>query len=318
MSERRALVTGATGFLGAHLCRELDARGWRLSGTYRDGSDTSGLADVDLDWLRADVLDPTAVERAVAGHDVVFHLAGLSLQSADAATVRRVNVEGTRHVLDACAATGVDRFVFTSTAGTRRCDGVADETDFAGSIGAYQQSKTVAESLVHDFVDDGGDAVVVHPTMAFGPGDGNFTARLVRLALDPKLPAYLPGGASIVSARDVATGTVAAAEEGGRGEHYLLAGENLTYGEALEIIADEADGYAPPLRLPAPLVHAMGPVAGRVNALFDTSIFPFNAEMARLATDRLFYTCEKATRQLGYEYRPLRDHVDEAVEWYAS
>ncbi|MFC6784609.1 NAD-dependent epimerase/dehydratase family protein [Halobaculum halobium] len=316
MSE--ALVTGATGFLGSRLCRRLVDRGWSVTATRRAESDVSVLADVDVEWVHADVLDGDAVHEAVAGHDRVFHLAGVGLASADAETVRRVNEEGTRLVVEACEAAGVERLLFTSTAGTRRrSDGKpADETDHAEPIGAYQESKAAAERVVDRAADRGLDAVTVHPTSVFGPGDEEFTGRLLRLALDPRMVAYLPGGASFVSLDDAVDGVLAAMEHGTAGEHYLLGGENLPYGDALGVIADHGDGHRPPLRVPATLIHAAGPVVGVLNDVTGLRLFPFDGEMARLATRKLFYSSAKAERDLGYAARPLGSHVKETIEWY--
>lgn len=311
-----ALVTGATGFLGKALCRELIERGWDVSGTRRESSDTGDLDEVD--WIVADALDPEAVRDAVAGHDYVFHLAGIGLMSADEETVWRVNVEGTRNVLDACREADVERLVFTSTAGTRRREdgGPATEDDLAEPVGAYQGSKLQAERLVDEYCEAGGDAVTVHPTSVFGPGDEKFTVRLLTLATDPKMVAYLPGGASIVGVGDVADGIVAAMNRGESGEHYVLGGENLEYGDALAVIANHAGGRTPVVRVPPLAIRAAGPVAGVVNEGLGTHMFPFNAEMARLSTRTLFYSSEKAERELGYSYEPLDAHVDEAVEWF--
>lgn len=307
------LVTGATGFLGSHLCRYLLDEGRAVTATRRPTSDTAGLADLDLEWVTADVLDAAAVREAVAGHRHVVHLAGVGLDRAPAGTVRRVNREGTRNVLDACEAAGVDRLVFASTAGTRRSDGVADETDVATPIGAYQRGKREAERLLDRRVARGLDAVTVHPTSVFGPGDGSFTARLVALVTGPS-PVYLPGGTSFVGVDDIVAGLVAALERGTPGEHYLLAGENLTYREALAVIASHVDARAPPFRVPEPAVHAAGHLVGAVNETFGTRLFPFGPEMARLVTREHFYTAAKAERELGYDYEPLAAHVPAVAE----
>lgn len=313
----RALVTGATGFIGSALCRELVDRGWTVTGTRRENSETGQLADLEMDWVHADVLDPGAMHDAFAGHDHVFHLAGVGLMDADPATVREVNVEGTRNVVDVCRAAAPERLVFVSTAGTRRNDGVATEDDVAEPIGAYQTSKWRAETAVDDYVAEGGDAVTVHPTSVFGPGDRTFTARLLKLARDPKLVAYLPGGASIVGVDDVAEGIVRAMEHGRRGEHYLLGGENLTYGEALESVAVYAGTRPPPIRIPPTAIHYGGRLVGEINRRFDTRLFPVNAEMARLVTREHFYSSRKAERELGYDYEPFEASLDAALNWAA-
>jgi dihydroflavonol-4-reductase len=314
---RSALVTGATGFLGRYLCRELVDDGWAVTAACRDSSDRSPLEDLDVSWAVADVLDEDAVRDAVAGQECVFHLAGLGLLDAEAERVRRVNVEGTRNVLSAVDDADVERLLFTSTAGTRwRVDRPATESDLAEPLGAYQESKARAETLVDEFASAGGDAVTVHPTSVFGPGDEAFTARLLSLATDPKMVAALPGGASIVDVRDAVRGTVAAMTEGRTGEHYILGGENLTYVAALEILAHVSGGSAPRFRVPATAIRAAGPAVGTVNGLVGTRMFPVDGAMAELATRTLFYSSAKAAADLGYEYGGLRSHAHDAIEWY--
>ncbi|MWG33192.1 NAD-dependent epimerase/dehydratase family protein [Halomarina oriensis] len=315
----RALVTGATGFLGSHLVERLVTEGWDVTATRRENSDTSALDDLDVTWAEADVLDADAVSEAVAGHERVFHLAGIGLQAADAPVVERVNAEGTRNVLEAAQAADVERVVFTSTAGTRRrTNGIATEDDVADPIGAYQRGKAAAEELSDEFGERGLDVVTVHPTSIFGPRDEEFTGRLLSMASDPKMAVHPPGGASFVGVEDVVEGTVAAMDRGRPGEHYLLAGENLRYDEALDVIAAEIDGHAPLAQVPPLAIRTAGPVVGAVNRVLGTRMFPFDAEMARLSTRELFYSPRKAQRDLDYSYRPLRELVPEAWEWYRS
>lgn len=311
---RRVLVTGATGFIGTHLCRYLAREGYTVTAMRRETSETSVLDGVDLEWVTADVLDSEAVRDAISGHTGVFHLAGLGLGRADGQRVQYVNREGTRNVLDACR-NDIDRLVFVSTAGTRRSDGIADETDIRPPIGPYQRGKREAEGLVDSRVESGLDAITVHPTSVFGPGDESFTARLFSLVAGPS-PVYLPGGASFVGVGDVVPGLIAALERGTPGEHYLLAGENLTYGEVLDIIAPHVDGYKPRWSIPPTTVHAAGRVVGVVNEILGTRIFPFGPEMARLVTRQNFYSAAKAERELCYDYDPLVEHVPSAAEWY--
>jgi dihydroflavonol-4-reductase len=312
----RSLVTGATGFLGHHLCAELCRRGTDVGATRRESSAVDRVADLPIEWHRADVLDPDAVRSAIEGYDRVYHLAGVGLQSADAATVRRVNREGTRHVLESAHETGVERVVFTSTAGTRRSASVADETDLATPIGAYQAGKASAERIADRYARAGLDVVTTHPTSVFGPGDTTFTSRLFDLVTDRKAVVHPPGGASIVGVDSVVSGLVAAMERGRAGDHYILGGQNLTYHDALSVIAAAVDGHAPPVELPAALIHAAGPVVGVLNRRLDRRVFPFNRRMARLATRTHFYSSEKASAELGYEHAPLQERVEDAWDWY--
>ncbi|NKE37596.1 NAD-dependent epimerase/dehydratase family protein [Natronococcus sp. JC468] len=317
MTGNTAAVTGATGFLGTHLCEYLRSEGWEVRGLSRPGSERNGHED--LEWYVGDLFDRGVLESLVDGSDAVFHLAGASLWSADPETVHRVNREGTATLLEACAATDAGRVVFTSTSGTRRPNGgdpVADETDVAEPIGAYQASKARAEALVDRYAERTGDAVTVHPTSIFGPGDRNFTAQLLAMGIEPTMPAYLPGGLSVVGVDDVVAGIVAAGERGECGEHYILGGENLTYDRAVSRIADALEGTPARLPVPATAIHAAGPVAELVDATTGRRVFPFDRRMARLATRRLFYTSRKAHEELGYTYRPLEAHLPEAAAWY--
>ena len=314
-----AAVTGATGFLGTHLCKRLLADGWNVRGLSRPSSDRGDLAGTDIDWYVGDLFDLPTLRDLVDGVDVVFHLAGIGLWSAGPETVYRVNADGTENVIAACRDADCGRLVFTSTSGTRRPDDdgeFADEGDVATPIGAYQESKAAAERLVDDYAADGGDAVTVHPTSIFGPGDEEFTVPLLSMGLEPTMPAYLPGGLSIVGVSDVVDGLLLAAERGKRGERYILGGENLTYRQAVARIANAADGTPARIQVPATAVRAAGPVAEAASAVADVRMFPFDRQMARLATERLFYTSRKAQAELGYEYQPIEAHLPETLEWY--
>ncbi|MWV39250.1 NAD-dependent epimerase/dehydratase family protein [Natrialba sp. INN-245] len=314
-----AAVTGATGFLGGHLCERLLEEGWDVRGLSRPTSDRNGLEGVD--WYVGDVFEDETLRALVDGVDAVFHLAGVGLWSAGPKTVERVNRDGTATLLSACRDSDVGRLVFTSTAGTRRTNGTkrfADETDVAEPIGAYQSSKAAAERLVDRYAEDDGDAVTVHPTSIFGPGDDSFTPQLLAMGLEPTMPAYLPGGLSVVGVSDVVDGLLSAYAAGTRGDHYILGGENLTYDRAAERIADHAGGSPARVPVPSTAIHAAGPVAEVVDAVADRRVFPFDRRMARLATSELFYSSQKAHEELGYEYEPLEAHLPETVAWYRS
>ncbi|RZH66932.1 NAD-dependent epimerase/dehydratase family protein [Natrinema altunense] len=314
-----AAVTGATGFLGSRLCERLLEEGWTVRGLSRPSSDRGDLSDVD--WVVGDIFDGETLRELVDGADAVFHLAGVGLWSAGPETVWAVNRDGTERVLEACRDGDVGRVVFTSTAGTRRPQGddvFADETDVAEPIGAYQASKAEAAALVDRYADADGDAVTVHPTSIFGPGDEAFTAQLLSMGVDRTMPAHLPGGLSIVGVSDVVDGLLAAADRGTSGDHYILGGENLTYDSAVSRIANAVDGSPARIRVPATAIHAAGPVAEVVDAVADRRVFPFDRDMARLATRRLFYSSKKASEELGYEYRPLEAHLPETMAWYRT
>jgi dihydroflavonol-4-reductase len=312
----QVFVTGATGVLGRHLCRRLVADGRDVRALCRPTSDRSVLASTDVEWVVGDVTDGARMRELVADCSRVYHLAGIGLDSGDAVTVRHVNVRGTEAVVEAALATGVDRLVFTSTAGTRRSVGLADESDIAAPLGAYQASKAQAERIVDDAASRGLETVTVHPTSVFGPGDESFTGRVLSMGTSSAMVAYPPGGLSIVDVRDVVDGTIAAMARGRPGEHYILGGQNLAIGAAARIVADEVDGTAPIVPVPETALHLAGRVAERLESHAGIRVFPYDRDMAALATMDLFYTSEKARRELDYEYRPFRAAIEPALRWF--
>ncbi|MDZ7729851.1 MAG: NAD-dependent epimerase/dehydratase family protein [Natrialbaceae archaeon] len=310
-------VTGGTGVIGTHCCRRLLNEGWTVRGLCREHSDRTPH-ETSVSWIEGDLLEqPDVLADLVDGVDAVLHLAGIGLDAAPPRVVRRVNVEGTRAVLEACQDHAVDRLVFVSTAGTRGAAGTvpADESDMATPVGAYQQSKATAELLVDRYARTDGDAVTVHPTSVFGPGDTSFTEPLMAMATEWYWPVHLPGGINIVGLSDVIDGVLAALRAGQRGEHYILGGENISYGEAIRRIAEVVGGRPATHEVPASVIRAAGPVAAVAGRLTGRRIFPYSRSMARLATESLFYSDEKARSELEYTTRPLEDHVPAVADW---
>lgn len=283
----KVYVSGGTGFVGRHVVRALAAAG----------------ADVRAD--RVELLDPDAVGRAVAGCDAVVHVAALySYDDADA-LVEAVNVTGTRNLVEACVRHGVRRFVHTSTAGT--CGPVAGrEATEADAPPAweltvpYKRTKLAAERIVLAAARDGLDAVVVNPTTPVGPGDHRPTptGRMIAGVASGRIRAYVrTTGLNLVAVDDVARGHVLALEQGRRGERYLLGGVNLDLAEVFARIAAAAGRSRPRIPVPYPVASAA--------AAFGLA----NRHEVLLARMPMFFSCEKARRELGYEPGP----VDAAV-----
>ena len=218
----KTLLTGATGFIGAHLARRLAERGDDLRVTYRQGSDTRAIDDLDVERVRCDVLDRRAVRRALKGVDRVFHAAGMtSMRPADADRLFEVNVGGARTVLGECLRADVDRVIFTSHAaalGPAERGKAADETQLftAGRLGIpYVNSVHEAEAEAVRLAAKGLPLVCVNPSMALGPGDVHVTStRRVRSFLLGRVPAYADGALNVVDVRDVAAGHLLADERG--------------------------------------------------------------------------------------------------------
>lgn len=271
-------MTGATGFVGSHVAAELRAQGAEV----RDE--------------RVDLLDRPGLERAVDGCDAVFHVAALYSYTAPAQEFERINVEGTRTVLDACTAKGVRRLVHTSTAGT--CGPVpgreATETDSPPDWELevpYKRTKLAAERLVLAAAADRLDAVVVNPTTPVGPGDRKPTptGRMIAGVARGRIPAYLAGtGLNVVDVREVARGHVLAFDRGERGERYLLGGENVALRELFARIARLAGRRPPRLRIPYSVARAAA------------AIRLANQDEVRLARIPMYFSSEKAQARLGY------------------
>ncbi len=290
MREMRVYVTGASGFVGGHVVRELEAAG----------------ADVRGDWI--DLSDRRRLRRAIAGCDAVFHLAALYSYEASPAEHERVNVAGTRVVVDLCGELGVRRLVHTSTAGT--CGPVpgrpateADEPPAWELAVPYKRTKLEAERIVLQAARDGLDAVVVNPTTPVGDGDRfpTPTGRMIEAVASGRYPAFVDSGLNVVDVRDVARGELLALERGRAGERYILGGVDLTLRELFAAVADLAGRPRPRLRLPYAAARALA----RLRLA--------NPEQVTLARLPMFFSWEKAARELGYSPGPVGPALARAV-----
>jgi dihydroflavonol-4-reductase len=282
----RVFLTGAGGFVGGHVARELRERG------------------ADVRDERIDLLDPAGLERAMQDCDAVVHVAALYSYEARDELLERVNVAGTRNVLEAAARAGVPRVVCTSTAGT--CGPVAGRPATEEDVPPaweltvpYKRTKLAAEQLAR-----AAGAVVVNPTAPLGTGDlrPTPTGRMVAGVARGKVRGYLAGtGLNVVDVRDVAIGHALALEHGRPGERYLLGGVDLPLRDLFAKIADAAGRPRPRIRVPYTVVRAAA--AARL----------VNRHEVRLARLPMYFSSAKAERELGYRARPIGDAVSEAV-----
>lgn len=306
----RALVTGAAGFIGAHVAAALAAEGASVRAF--DRQEPAGLAIEE--WAEGDVLDARALERAADGCDAIFHLAALySYRRSDAERMMRVNVEGTRNVL---SAAGGRRVVHTSSAAT--CGPVlgrpADERDSPPAWElkvAYKRSKIESERLAL-----AAGAVVVNPTTPVGPGDRRPTptGQMIRDVASGRARAYVRStGLNVVSVEDVARGHLLAHERGRAGERYLLGGDDLALRDVFAIVARAARREPPRVALPFAPVLAAAWGADRLLALAGREPELLVLDAVRLARIPALFSSEKARTELGYSWRPARQALEEAV-----
>lgn len=319
----KVLVTGATGFVGANIAAALAARGDRVRVLRRTTSRLDALEGVPVEYAVGDILDPDSLVAAMQNRELVFHVAAVSQywrSSRD--TVYRVNVEGTRNVMQAALAAGVQRVVHTSSVaalGYPPRGATADESQvFPPDLSwwPYGHSKHMAELEVGKAVKTGLPAVIVNPTIVIGPRDVNFiSGSLIRASAKGQLRVVPPGGSNIIHVDDVVAGHLAAAERGRVGERYILGGENLSHWEAAETIASVTGGARPRLVLPH---WVLPPLARAVDAFNALTPWPplVAGEQILLGGETFYVDNRKAVRELGLPQTPFRQAAADAYNWY--
>ena len=325
MNDCLSLVTGATGFLGSAVGRALLARGHRLRVLARPGSDRRNLAGLTVEVAEGSLENPASLARAVDGCRFVFHVAAdYRLWVPDPAAMMRANVDGTRALMAAALAAGVERVVYTSSVavlGHAGDGGLADETTPGGlddMVGPYKRSKFLAEAEVRRMAaEDGLPVVVVNPSTPIGPRDikPTPTGRIVVETASGRIPAYVDTGLNIVHVDDVAEGHLLALDKGAIGERYILGGDNMTLADILGHIARRAGRKAPSIRLPRlPLfpIAAAAELWGRLSGR-EPMITIDGLKMAR---HRMWFSSAKAEAALGYRHRPAGEALDDAYQWF--
>jgi dihydroflavonol-4-reductase len=320
------LVTGATGFVGSAVARALLARGHPVRVLARPNSDRRNLAGLAVEIAEGAMEDPRSLARAVAGCRYVYHVAAdYRIWVPDPAPMFRANVDGTRDLLTAALEAGAERVVYTSSVATLGlvAGGSADEetpSRLDDMIGPYKRSKFAAEEVARGLARERGlPVVIVNPSTPVGPGDikPTPTGRLIVEAARGQMPAFVDTGLNIVHVDDVAEGHLAAAEKGRIGERYILGGENLALAEILAGVA-QAVGRRPPwLRVPHSVLF---PVAiGAELAARVTGRDPFvTLDGVRMSRKKMYFSSEKASRELGYAPRPAREAIADAVSWFGA
>ena len=320
------LLTGATGFVGAAVLRCLIAAGHNVRALVRPNGDRRNLSGVDCEIVTGDLTDLESLTRAVRGCEAVFHVAAdYRIWVPDPEKMKRVNVQGTVDLIRAAAAAGVPRIVYTSSVATLRVSDSgfpADEashTELSDMIGAYKQSKFLAELEVKRLVNDAGIPVVmVKPTAPFGPRDvkPTPTGRLVVEAASGRMPAYVNTGLNVVHVDDVAAGHLLAYEKGAVGEAYILGGENRTLQWILETVA-ELTGQPPPrVRLPHWFVTPIAYIWEAVTRVRGSGEPMMTVDSVRMSRKPMYFSSEKARRELGYSPRPAVEALRDEIEWF--
>jgi dihydroflavonol-4-reductase len=316
------VVTGATGHIGANLVRALIAQG-RPTRCLVHVS-TGALKGLDSEIVRSDICDVASLCHAFRGADVVYHLAAcISLSMDDWAGLESVNVQGTRHVIEACLRTGVRRLVHFSSIHALVQEPLATPVDESRPLTAskrcppYDRSKAAAEKEVRRAIENGLDAVIINPTAVIGPHDyqPSFLGEALLAMAQDRLPALVTGGFDWVDVRDVVAGAMRAEEKAPAGARYLLSGHWVAMGDIAGMVA-EITGVPKrklvcPLwlaRLGAPVVQGMSRLNGKRPLYTSVSLRALNSNR--------HISHEKATRELGYEPRPFRETLTDTLRWF--
>jgi dihydroflavonol-4-reductase len=319
----KACVTGATGFVGAHVVRALAERGDDVRVAYRTPNRLQALNGVDFRQAKTDILDYRSMCRAVRGSEVLFHVAGF-VASSPIERVWELNAEGPVIAVEAAAAEGVRRVVLTSTIsaiGTAHGNGPADEStrypeDWLGLV--YPDSKHVGERAALEAAERHGvELVVVNPGYVLGvpvnrSQPGETSTRTIGNYLRGRLPGVIDAPMNFVDVEDVAAGHLLACERGRPGERYILGGENLRWPELIDRVAELSGVSHPIMVLPTAI--------RRVAHLREALGLPgaISAEAFELMGQDWRFSSRKARDELGYETRPLDETLADTIDWYAE
>lgn len=318
------LVTGASGFVGAAVVRELLVREHDVRVMIRPDSDRSNLDGVDVEVVTGDLTDHASLRRAAHGCHGVFHVAAdYRLWVREPQAMFAANVGGTRALMQAALAADVGRIVYTSSVATLgiRKGGPADEETsvaFADMIGPYKQSKFLAEAEVRRMTrEEGLPVVIVNPSTPIGPRDvkPTPTGRLIVEAAAGRMPAYVDTGLNVVHVEDVARGHVLAYDKGDVGERYVLGGEDMTLSSILGEIAALTDRRPPKVRLPHAAVLPVAYLAEAWSRLSGSEPF-VTVDGVKMSRKQMFFSSAKATARLGYQPRPAREALRDAVAYF--
>jgi dihydroflavonol-4-reductase len=319
------LVTGATGFLGSHVTRQLVARGEEVRVLMRPSSSNRAISDLSLEYVTGDLRDAASLDRAMKGVQRVFHVAAdYRLWAKKPQDIYDSNVGGTKNLLAATERAGVERLIYTSTVATIAVDrpelpNEATESKLEEMVGHYKRSKWMAEQEALQAAKRGLPVVVAMPTTPVGPWDWKPTptGKIILDFLNGKMPGYVETGLNFVGVEECAAGHLLAAEKGKVGERYLLGAENLTLKELLDTLAKITGLAAPKWKIP----HGVALGVAYVETGFSRLVGKepqIPVEGVKIAQHKMFVDASRAQRELGFQPGPVSAALERAVRWYQA
>jgi dihydroflavonol-4-reductase len=319
------LVTGASGFLGSHVARQLVARGEEVRVLMRPSSTNRAVADLSLEYVTGDLRDPASLDRALAGVQYVFHVAAdYRLWARKSSEIYDSNVGGTKNLLEAAKRAKLEKFIYTSTVATIAVDRPELPTEATDArldemVGHYKRSKWMAEREALNAAREGLPVVIAMPTTPVGPGDWKPTptGKIILDFLNGKMPGYVETGLNFVGAEECAEGHLLVAEKGKVGERYLLGAENLTLKQMLDALSKITGLPAPSLKIP----HGLALGVAYMNTIFSRLIGKepqIPVEGVKIAQHMMFVDCRRAQRELGFKPGSVAAALERAVRWYEA
>ena len=327
MGKPLAMLTGATGFVGSWVASELLAEGFRVRCLIRPQSDRRNLPpeSEDVEWFLGDLRDPLSLVKSLEGATYVFHVAAdYRIWSPSPGEMIRTNVEGTRSLLEACLRFPLEKIVYCSSVaalGARKDDVPITEempVDTQSLIGEYKMSKYLSEKVVLDYADRL-PVVVVNPSAPIGGRDikPTPTGRIVLDYMKGRMKAYVHTGLNVVHVKDVARGHLLAARAGKVGEKYILANRNMLLKEVFAVLDTLTGIPAPQVRMPKAALLPLAYLSEGVSRITGREpLIPL--EGVRMAHKMMFYSGEKAVRELGLVLTPVEEAFEEAVRYFSS
>jgi dihydroflavonol-4-reductase len=319
------LVTGAAGFLGSHVARQLVASGETVRVLLRPSSSNRAIADLPLEYVTGDLRDKASLDRAAAGMQRIFHVAAdYRLWARKKQDIYDSNVGGTKNLLEAAKQAGVEKFVYTSTVATLAVDRPELPTEATNAkleemVGHYKRSKWQAEEEVRSEARTGFPAVIAMPTTPVGPWDWKPTptGKIILDFLNGKMPGYVETGLNFVGVEDCAAGHLLVAEKGKIGERYLLGAENLTLKGLLDALEKITGLPAPRLKIPHGLALGVAYASTAFSRLIGREP-GIPVEGVKIAQHMMFVDCVRAQRELGFKPGSVAAALERAVRWYEA
>ena len=322
----KTLITGAAGFVGAAVLRELLKKGHKVKALVRQSSVLNNLKNLDVEIVYGDLKDRESLKKSLKDCKYLFHVAAdYRLWVPKPEEIYQNNVKGTENLMEEALNSEIEKVVYTSSVAVlgKPINGdIANEktpVNVSQMIGHYKKSKFLAEEKVKNLYKTRRlPVVIVNPAAPVGPRDikPTPTGKMILDAAMRKIPAYLDTGLNIVHVDDVAKGHLQAFDKGKLGERYILGGENLTFKEILEIISNLCGHSPPKIQLPKKPLYPIGYIFEIFAKLFKLKNPMLTVDMIRMAEKKMFFSSEKAKKELNYKYKSAKNALKDAIQWF--